>query len=153
MKNAKLIILRLGSGFFALIALMTGARKLYVGVSGELGEAATNLAGSPALASLDNDLRFLAMCWLVVGMALMVGAIIPRRKPDFILIGLIVVILGGFARLYGFAEYGPLPDAYAPIAIEFFVGIPLLALFISWRKEQNEAPLPNEPSLEATTGS
>ena len=83
MKNAKLIVLRLGSGFFALIALMTGARKLYVGMSGELGEAATNLAGSPALASLDNDLRFLAMCWLVVGMALMVGAIIPRTEARF----------------------------------------------------------------------
>ena len=149
MKSAKLTILRLGSGFFGLIAVMTGARKLYAGVNGELGEAAVDLAGSQALASLDNDLRFLAMCWLVIGMALMVGAIIPRRKPDFILIGLIVVILGGFARLYGFIEYGPLPDEYAPIAIEFLVGIPLLALFLSWRKEQDGELAGNRASLDA----
>lgn len=136
MKNVKLTILRLGAGLFALIALMTGARKLYYGLNGELDNAAADLAGSLVMASLDNDLRFLAMCWFVIGMALMVGAIVPRRKPDFILIGLIVVILGGFARLYGFTEYGPLPDEYAPIAIEFLVGIPLLALFVSWRHEQ-----------------
>ena len=136
MKNVKLTILRLGAGFFALIALMTGARKLYFGLRGELGNTATDLVGSPVMASLDNDLRFLAMSWLVIGMALMVGAIVPRRKPDFILIGLIVVILGGFARLFGFTEYGPLPDEYAAITIEFLVGIPLLVLFISWRKER-----------------
>ena len=135
MKNLKLAVLRIGSGFFALIAIATGIRQIISGASGALGEEAAKLAGSPALAALDNDLRFLAMCWLVIGLALAIGAAMPRKKPDFILMGLIAVILGGFARLYGFTEYGPLQHEYVPIAIEFVGGIPLLALFLNWQRD------------------
>ena len=144
MNDIKLNILRVGAGLFALIALATGAKQIIMGASGALGDAAHKLAGSPALSALDNDLRFLAMCWLVIGGALAIGAVMPRKKPDFILIGLSAVILGGFARLYGFTEYGLLPHEYAPIAIEFIGGVPLLALLLNWQREQTEQrPLPS----------
>ncbi len=135
MSNLKLNTLRVGTGLFAFVALATGAKQIIMGANGALGDEAIKLAGSPALAALDNDLRFLAMCWLVIGGALAIGAAIPSRKPDFILIGLAAVILGGFARLYGFTEFGLLPHEFAPIAIEFIGGIPLLILFLNWQTQ------------------
>ena len=145
MSNLKLNILRVGTGLFALIALATGAKQIIMGASGALGDEAIKLAGSPALAALDNDLRFLAMCWLVIGGALAIGAAMPRKKPDFILVGLTAVILGGFARLYGFTEFGLLPQEFAPIAIEFIGGIPLLILLLNWQAQRPENQSRPEP--------
>ncbi len=135
MKDVKLLAVRAGTGFFALIAIATGIKQLYNGAVGALGDTAAGLATAQELAGLDNDLRFLAMGWLIIGIAMAVGALLPRRYPDFILLGLSVVVFGGFARLYGFTEFGPIPGEYAPIAIEFIIGTPLLIMHLLWRRQ------------------
>ncbi|WP_310618779.1 DUF4345 family protein [Flexibacterium corallicola] len=147
MKNLKLTILRVGAGFFAIIAMLTGLRQFLGGVNGALEDYELGYVPYESIAGLDNDLRFLAVCWFIVGVSLAVGAVLPRKKPDFILLGLLVVVLGGFARLYGFLEYGPIPHEYIPITIEFIGGVPLLLLFASWRQEEQGAPAGNTKKL------
>ncbi len=123
----RLLIVRIGSGLLGVIGLVTGALAVY-GAAAKLGDAAAGL-DAVVLASLDNDFRFYAACWFLIGLALVLGAIMIEKKPDLIQIGLEAVILGGAARLFAFTEFGPLPEFYPAIIIEIVGGIALFVMF------------------------
>ena len=135
MKDMQLTIVRIGAGLLGLIGLITGAKAIWGGASSILGDAATSLPAA-ALSTVDNELRFFAACWLIIGLALLVGAILPHKKPDLLQIGLEGVILGGLARLIAFTEFGPLPEFYPVIFIEVVIGGVLFVMFMIWRKSQ-----------------
>lgn len=137
--DIKLTIARAGGGIFGVIALITGARMVWGGASAKLGEATALIADNPGLAALDNDFRFAAAIWFLMGIALIAGAIVPHRKPDLLQMGLEAVIIGGFARWFAFTEYGVLPQFYPAIAIEIIGGGIVFALFMMWRKGQAKA--------------
>ncbi len=137
--NIKLTVLRIGSGLFGLIALITGAKMIYQGASGKLGEAAVAVANAGVLPAFDNDFRFLAAIWLIVGLGLLVGTIFIHTKLDLVQLGLEAIFLGGIVRLLAFAEFGPLPQFYVPIAVELVFPIILLVILILHKKSLKAA--------------
>ena len=148
MTNIKLTIVRIGSALLGLIGLATGALGVYQGASGKLGAAAAALGDPAVLAALDNDFRFLAGIWFIVGLGLLVGAIFIHRKPDLVQIGLEAVFVGGLARAFAFTEYGPLPEFYAPVAVEIIVPVILFVMLRTHLKavdRQNMAAVPANP--------
>lgn len=137
MRNIKLTIARCGSAVFGIIALGTGAKMLFEGASGKLGAGATLLADPGILPAFDNDFRFLAAVWLIVGLALVVGAILVRKKPDLIQIGLEAIFVGGLARAISSYQFDTFPQFAGPIVIELIPPVVLLILLKLGLKEVN----------------
>ena len=133
MSDLKLTIVRVGSGLLGIVALISGGKAIIQGLAGKLGEQAANL-DTAILASADNEFRFFAATWFLVGIALLIGAIKIHAKPDLVQIGLEAVILGGLVRLFAFKDYGVVDSAVPAIAIEIIAGGILFALFIMWRR-------------------
>lgn len=126
--NIKLLIVRIGAGLLGLIGLISGGRAIWNGIEGHLGDAAATI--DPAILNLmDNEFRFFAGIWFLVGFALIVGAILIHKKPDLIQIGLEAVFVGGIARAIGIAQYGGVRETIAPTLIELVVPLVLLVLF------------------------
>ena len=75
----RLLIVRIGSGLLGVIGLVTGALAVYGGAAAKLGDAAAGL-DAVVLASLDNDFRFYAACWFLIGLALVLGAIMIKKS-------------------------------------------------------------------------
>ncbi len=135
MKNIKLNIVRVGSTIFGVIALGTGAKMLYEGASGKLGEGAPLLAEFGILPAFDNDFRFLAAVWLIIGLGLIVGTIFIRKKPDLIQIGLEAIFVGGLARAFSSYQFDTFAQFAAPILIELIPPVILLILLKLGLKE------------------
>ena len=111
--DIKLTIVRIGSGLLGLIGLISGGRAIWNGIEGHLGEAAASI--DPMVLNLmDNEFRFFAGIWFLVGFALIVGAIAIHKKPDLIQVGLEAVFVGGIARAVGIGQYGGVRETIAP---------------------------------------
>ncbi len=95
MANIKQTIVRIGAGIFGVIALASGGKMIWDGASEKLGETVTGLGDPQVLAVLDNDFRFLAGVWMIIGLGLLVGSVLIEKKPDLIQIGLEAIFLGG----------------------------------------------------------
>ncbi len=140
MKNIKLNIVRVGSTIFGLIALGTGAKMMYEGASGKLGDGAALLAEAGILPAFDNDFRFLAAVWLIVGLGLLIGTIFIRKKPDLIQIGLEAVFVGGLARAFSSYQFDTFQQFAAPILIELILPVVLLILLkLGLKESENPA--------------
>ena len=88
------------------------------------------------LPAFDNDFRFLAAIWLIIGLGLIVGTIFIHTKPDLIQIGLEAVFVGGLARAYSSMQFDTFSQFAAPIGIELVVPPILLVLLKLGQKEQ-----------------
>ena len=140
--NSSLWIVRIGAGILGLIGIISGGRAVYQGAAGFLGEGQAILLDPNVLALMDNEFRFFAGVWMLVGLALIVGAIFIEKKPDLIQIGLEAVFVGGLARLFAFSEYGPLPEVFGVIGVELVVPVALLILLK--RATRSRAAVPAE---------
>ena len=136
--DIKLLIVRIGSGLLGLIGLISGGKAIFNGIEGHLGEAAATVDPT-VLNMMDNEFRFFAGIWLLVGFALIVGAIAIHKKPDLIQIGLEAVFVGGVARAIGAFEYGLLPQTTVAIGIELIAPVILFVLFKIATRQNGEA--------------
>ncbi|MCP4386369.1 MAG: DUF4345 domain-containing protein [Hyphomicrobiales bacterium] len=128
MPEIKLTIVRIGATILGATGLLGGSVAVYQGARSKLGNATTALGDPAVLAALDKDFRFLAGIWTIVGVSLLVGVILIRKKPELVQIGLLAVLLGGLAQLFAVIDYGLQPQFAAPIAIEIAAPIILLVL-------------------------
>ena len=126
--DIKLLIVRIGSGLLGLIALISGGKAIWGGIDAHLGEVAATLDPN-VLNFMDNEYRFFAGVWLLIGFALIIGSLLIHKKPDLIQVGLEAVFVGGIARVIGAMEYGLLRETTIAIAIEIIAPIVLLVLF------------------------
>jgi len=95
--------------FLALIALVTGAMDLLLGVQSQENLGAKLTAEGFQDPMLDNVFRFFAAVWFGLGLQLIfLVRNLPRYKPALMLL-LAIVVLGGIARLISMAQFG-LPD-------------------------------------------
>ena len=136
--NIKLTIARVGAGLLGVIALISGGKAIWNGASSYLDDAAA-LGDPQLLVLLDNDFRFFAAVWLLIGVALLVGAILIHRKPDLVQVGLEAVFIGGIARVFAFSEYGYTAEVLPPIIIELVLPPVLLVLMKLGQKEHRQA--------------
>lgn len=129
MNNFKLTFVHIGDALSGLIALFSGGKAKYEGAAAKIGAAALQgLGDTDVLTELDNDFRFLAANWMIVGLGLLIGVVLIHSKPDLVQIGIEAIILGGLARAFAMTEYGDLPQYYGPVVVEVVLPIVLLIL-------------------------
>lgn len=122
----KLLIARIIGGLMGIIALISGAKAVWQGASGKLGEAAATLDPN-ILQALDSDFRYFAGVWLFTAVVYIVGTIVAPRIPHILQVAFELTIFGGFARAFAYSEFGFNGQFLPPILIEI---IPPLVGFI-----------------------
>ena len=128
---------RIGTGALGLIGIISGGKAVWQGASGFLGEALAGVTDPGALMVLDNEFRFFAGIWFLVGLSMLLGAIFIHKRPRHLQIGLEAILVGGLARAFAFAEYGFQAQFMPAILIEIIVPAVLLVLMVRWQKAES----------------
>lgn len=112
-----LLITRIGTALFSLLALATGARAMWAGLG---------LESSDIL--LDNNHRFYAAIWFAVGAGL--AYCVPYLSTSTALFRFLMLALmaGAAGRMLGWLHYSPEPRMIVAVVVEFVVPLLLIAL-------------------------
>lgn len=112
-----LVIARIGTALFALIALATGGKAAFGGLG--LAEAAHQL---------DNDHRFYAGIWLAVGLGLAYCVPFLTQSTALFRFLMASIMVGGVTRAVGWTQYPPDRRMIVAVAIELVVPVILMVL-------------------------
>lgn len=131
------------TALLSLIALLTGAMDVIVGIAGQANVGAGLAASPPIDAVLDSQVRFLGAIWLGFGSIMLICLRDIHRDGPIIQTCFGVLVLGGFGRVASLVIHG----APANMTGSIFVGVALMielflvpAVWITLRRALKQHP-------------
>lgn len=116
----------------SLIALLTGAMDVIVGVAGQANIGVGAAAAAPFDPVLDSQVRFLGVVWLGLGAIQLVCLGDLRRYGAILQLCFAIVVLGGIGRALSLAQAGLPEDGIGPLFIAVALTIELVLVPPAW---------------------
>ncbi|MEY4671202.1 MAG: hypothetical protein RLZZ415_1081 [Pseudomonadota bacterium] len=116
----------------SLIALLTGAMDVIVGVAGQANTGVGAAARAPFDPVLDSQVRFLGAVWLGLGAIQLVCLGDLRRYGTILQLCFAIVVLGGIGRALSLAQAGLPEDDIGPAFITVALVIELFLVPLAW---------------------
>lgn len=123
---------RITTVLLSLIALLTGAMDVIVGVAGQANIGVGTAAVAPFDPVLDSQVRFLGAVWLGLGAIQLVCLGDLRRYGLILQLCFAIVVLGGIGRALSLAQAGLPEDGVAPLFIAVALVIELVLVPLAW---------------------
>ena len=127
MKLVKLVTVPL-----SLLALLTGAMDVLVGVAGQANIGVGGPAAAPFDPVLDSQVRFLGAVWLGLGAIQLVCLGDIRRYGPVLQLCFAAVLLGGLGRALSLAQLGRPATGIGPTFIAVALVIELVIVPVAW---------------------
>ena len=116
----------------SLIALLTGAMDVIVGVAGQANIGVGAAAAAPFDPVLDSQVRFLGAVWLGLGAIQLICLGDLRRYGAILQLCFAVVVLGGIGRALSLLQVGLPASGIGPAFIAIALGIELVLVPLAW---------------------
>lgn len=127
MKLVKIVTLLL-----SVIALLTGAMDIIIGVSGQANIGVGTAAAAPFDPVLDSQIRFLGAVWLGLGAIQLVCLGNIRRYGIILQLCFAIIVLGGIGRVVSLVQVGLPETSTASTFIAVALTIELLLVPLAW---------------------
>ena len=127
MKLVKIVTLLL-----SVIALLTGAMDIIIGVSGQANIGVGTAATAPFDPVLDSQIRFLGAVWLGLGAIQLVCLGNIRRYGIILQLCFAIIVLGGIGRVVSLVHVGLPETSNASTFIAVALTIELLLVPLAW---------------------
>lgn len=127
MKLAKTITVLL-----SLLALLTGAMDVIIGVSGQANIGVGAAAAAPFDPVLDSQVRFLGAVWLGLGAIQLVCLGDIQRYTIILQVCFGIVVLGGLGRALSILQVGMPTSGIGPAFITIALVIELVLVPLAW---------------------
>ena len=125
----------------SVLALLTGAMDVFVGVAGQANIGVGAAAAAPFDPVLDSQVRFLGAVWLGLGAIQLVCLGDLRRYGTILQFCFGIVVLGGFGRALSLAQLGHPPSGVGLSFIAVALCIELLLVPLAWLALRRAAPV------------
>ncbi len=116
----------------SLIALLTGAMDVIVGVAGQANTGVGAAARAPFDPVLDSQVRFLGAVWLGLGAIQLVCLGDLRRYGTILQLCFAIVVLGGIVRVLSLLHVGEPASGVGPAFIVVALVIELVLVPLAW---------------------
>lgn len=116
----------------SLIALLTGAMDVIVGVAGQANIGVGTAAAAPFDPVLDSQVRFLGAVWLGLGAIQLVCLGDLRRYSAILQLCFAIVVLGGIGRALALVQVGQPASGIGPAFITVALVIELVLVPLAW---------------------
>lgn len=116
----------------SLIALLTGAMDVIVGVAGQANIGVGTPATAPFDPVLDSQVRFLGAVWLGLGAIQLVCLVDLRRYGAILQLCFAIIVLGGIGRALSLLQVGQPASGMGPAFIVVALVIELVLVPLAW---------------------
>lgn len=116
----------------SLIALLTGAMDVIVGVAGQANIGVGPAAAAPFDPVLDSQIRFLGAVWFGLGAIQLVCLGDLRRYGGILQLCFAIVMLGGIGRALSLLQVGQPSSGVGPAFIVVALVIELVLVPLAW---------------------
>lgn len=116
----------------SLIALLTGAMDVIVGVAGQANIGVGAAAAAPFDPVLDSQVRFLGAVWLGLGAIQLVCLGDLKRYGAILQLCFAIVVLGGIGRALSLLQVGQPANGVGPAFIVVALAIELVLVPLAW---------------------
>jgi hypothetical protein len=116
----------------SLLALLTGAMDVIVGVAGQANIGVGAAAAGPFDPVLDSQVRFLGAVWLGLGVIQLVCLGDLRRYGAILQLCFAIVVLGGIGRAFSLVQVGQPASGVGPAFIVVALAIELVLVPLAW---------------------
>lgn len=116
----------------SLLALLTGAMDVVIGVAGQANIGVGNAASVPLDPVLDSQVRFLGAVWLGLGVIQLVCLGDLRRYGTILQLCFAIVVLGGIGRALSLLQAGHPSSDIGTAFIAVALAIELMLVPLAW---------------------
>lgn len=125
---------KITTALLSLIALLTGAMDVIVGVAGQANIGVGAAAAAPFDPVLDSQVRFLGAVWLGLGAIQLFCLGDLRRYGAILQFCFGIVVLGGIGRVLSLIQVGQATSGIGPGFIVVALAIELVLVPLAWVK-------------------
>ncbi len=123
---------KITTALVSLIALLTGAMDVIVGVAGQANIGVGAAAAAPFDPVLDSQVRFLGAVWLGLGAVQLFCLGDLRRYGAILQLCFAIVVLGGIGRVLSLIQVGQPTSGTGPSFILVALAIELVLVPLTW---------------------
>lgn len=123
---------KITTALLSLIALLTGAMDVIVGVAGQANIGVGAAAAAPLDPVLDSQVRFLGAVWLGLGAVQLFCLGDLRRYGAILQLCFAIVMLGGIGRVLSLIQVGQPKSGTGPSFILAALAIELVLVPLAW---------------------
>ncbi len=123
---------KITTALLSLIALLTGAMDVIVGVAGQANIGVGAAAAAPLDPVLDSQVRFLGAVWLGLGAVQLFCLGDLRRYGAILQLCFAIVVLGGIGRVLSLIQVGQPTSGTGPSFILVALAIELVLVPLAW---------------------
>ena len=123
---------KITTALLSLIALLTGAMDVIVGVAGQANIGVGAAAAAPFDPVLDSQVRFLGAVWLGLGAVQLFCLGDLRRYGAILQLCFAIVVLGGIGRVLSLIQVGQPTSGTGPSFILVALAIELVLVPLAW---------------------
>jgi Domain of unknown function (DUF4345) len=125
-------LVKITTALLSLIALLTGAMDVIVGVAGQANIGVGAAAAAPLDPVLDSQVRFLGAVWLGLGAVQLFCLGDLRRYGAILQLCFAIVVLGGIGRVLSLIQVGQPTSGTGPSFILVALAIELVLVPLAW---------------------
>jgi Domain of unknown function (DUF4345) len=125
-------LVKITTALLSLIALLTGAMDVIVGVAGQANIGVGAAAAAPFDPVLDSQVRFLGAVWLGLGAVQLFCLGDLRRYGAILQLCFAIVVLGGIGRVLSLIQVGQPTSGTGPSFILVALAIELVLVPLTW---------------------
>ncbi len=125
-------LVKITTALLSLIALLTGAMDVIVGVAGQANIGVGAAAAAPFDPVLDSQVRFLGAVWLGLGAVQLFCLGDLRRYGAILQLCFAIVVLGGIGRVLSLIQVGQPTSGTGPSFILLALAIELVLVPLAW---------------------
>ncbi len=125
-------LVKITTALLSLIALLTGAMDVIVGVAGQANIGVGAAAAAPLDPVLDSQVRFLGAVWLGLGAVQLFCLGDLRRYGAILQLCFAIVVLGGIGRVLSLIQVGQPTSGTGPSFILLALAIELVLVPLAW---------------------
>ncbi len=125
-------LVKITTALLSLIALLTGAMDVIVGVAGQANIGVGAAAAAPFDPVLDSQVRFLGAVWLGLGAVQLFCLGDLRRYGAILQLCFAIVVLGGIGRVLSLIQVGQPTSGTGPSFILVALAIELVLVPLAW---------------------
>lgn len=125
-------LVKITTALLSLIALLTGAMDVIVGVAGQANIGVGAAAAAPFDPVLDSQVRFLGAVWLGLGAVQLFCLGDLRRYGAILQLCFAIVVLGGIGRVLSLIQVGQPASGTGPSFIFVALAIELVLVPLAW---------------------
>ncbi|TSB02372.1 DUF4345 domain-containing protein [Sphingorhabdus contaminans] len=124
--------IKIATILLSLIALLTGAMDVIVGVAGQANIGVGAAAAAPIDPILDSQVRFLGAVWFGLGAIQLVCLRDMHRFGGILQLCFVIVVLGGIGRAMSLLQVGYPTSGIGSTFITFALVIELAVVPLAW---------------------